>query len=678
VEKPENVFVVWDLESSEVKIALQAVSRRPPAGFQVAFADPGKQRGDPLEEILLPGIQAAHKVLIALPHSAASEAAVAFETGLAIGLGKPIAIAWFAPQSLDFTSRLPSAIGQILKQTHPTFRIIAGLKDIRDLLTASAYQQVPSPEVLPGDQNVALCPSRGEGEALREELQAQRPDWQRPKSFEWNPEFLETVLRAAQLLWVVTPSSQVMGDQNAGFPLVAGIFFARTWQITGSVDRAHFQVLRARTASPIRSVQRFERTFGDLNEFGRVLRSVSRQDSDFLAVERLEIRNFKNIEHLDLDFARPSSLPGCWTCIAGINGSGKSSILQALCLVLLGEKMIPQLGGERIKRMIRRVDDQRLETEIKAIIRDGTERRTLYLPLSEQGIDSKLYSHPEFSGMLDLWDQLQAQLLVSYGASRNLSDFRDTRHSDRDRKVQRQMTLFDSLTQVASVEVLLDGGTQMSGPLNTLKRLLSVVLTGDLLPGSQPDRLTFDQDGTQVEVLDLPDGFRSTVAWLGDLCAAWHETASAEELGDGDPARIRGIVLLDEIDLHLHPSLQRSLVPRLREALPHVQFFVTTHSPLVLSSFDRMELIALDRQAESGIRELDRQIFAFSMDQVYEFLMGTPAQSTVIEEKLSQGTDPDLPLYLYQSEDQNEEQAKERLEERKRLVEKLRQVTLKS
>lgn len=678
MEKPENVFVVWDLENSEVKIALQAISRRPPAGFQATFADPGKQKGDLLEEILLRGIQGASKVLVVLPHSHESEAAIAFEAGLAIGLEKPIMMIRFSSHSQSYSSGLSFTVSNVLHQSEFTpLYTVTGPQDLRKILSFN-FQRLPPFPLLSSNQSVTLCPSAGEGEALREELQAQRPDWKHP-IFESNQTFLESVLHAARLFWVVTPSTNFeIANQNAECALAAGIFVAGTWSGYGPPDRNRFQVARTRQARQIRAVQRFERTFEDLSEFGRILRSVGRQDSGFLAVERLEIRNFKNIENLDLDFTRPSSLSGCWTCIAGINGSGKSSILQALCLVLLGEKMVPQLGGERIKRMIRRADDQRLEAEISAVVRDGTERRTLYLPLSEQGIDSKLYSHPEYSGMLELWDRLQHQLLVSYGASRNLSDFRDTRNSDRDRKVQRQMTLFDSLTQVASVEVLLDGGPQMSGPLHTLKKLLSVVLTQDLLPGSQPDRMTFDQDGTEVEALDLPDGFRSTVAWLGDLCAAWHETASAEEIGDGDPARIHGIVLLDEIDLHLHPSLQRSLVPRLREALPHVQFFVTTHSPLVLSSFDRTELIALDRQAESGVRELDRQIFGFSTDQVYEFLMGTPAQSKVIEEKLSQGTDPDLPLYLYQSEDQNEDQAKARLEERKRLVEKLRQLTPKA
>jgi predicted ATP-binding protein involved in virulence len=102
-----------------------------------------------------------------------------------------------------------------------------------------------------------------------------------------------------------------------------------------------------------------------------------------------------------------------------------------------------------------------------------------------------------------------------------------------------------------------------------------------------------------------------------------------------------------------------------------VQFIVTTHSPLVLSSFDRAEIVMLDRASEGGIRTLDRQIFAFSTDQVYDWLMGTPPQSTVLDEKLKEGTDPNLPLYLYQSKEKSEEQAKEELEEIRALREKL-------
>jgi predicted ATP-binding protein involved in virulence len=174
-------------------------------------------------------------------------------------------------------------------------------------------------------------------------------------------------------------------------------------------------------------------------------------------------------------------------------------------------------------------------------------------------------------------------------------------------------------------------------------------------------RLTFFQNKAQVEAVELPDGFRSTVAWLADLCAAWHLTAPTEKTRGSDPSKICGLVLLAEIDLHLHPSLQRTLIPCLRSALPNVQFIVTTHSPLVLSSFDRTELVVLDQQHQ--VRVLDRQIFAFSTDQVYQWLMDTSPQSSVLEEKLREHKDPNLALYLYQSEKINEHQAKDLLKE---------------
>ena len=425
---------------------------------------------------------------------------------------------------------------------------------------------------------------------------------------------------------------------------------------------------------PLIEEARAEITAKDFDWFVRNTPFFKRADGP-VSVETIEIRNFKNIGHLKLDLTAPSSLENDWTCIAGINGSGKSSILQALAMALLGERLVTELGGERIRRLLRRTGIESQAAEIKVTVRVGQERETLYLPLSEQGVDlSKLnaYPYPKKGKMRDFWEHLQKQVVVGYGASRNLSDFRDTRYSSLSIPVQRQMTLFDSLTQIASVDVLLDGGPSSAPVLKTLKRLLKAVLVEELAPGHNADRIVFSQCGTEVDAIDLPDGFRSTVAWLADLCAAWHRTAPPEETETSDPTRISGIALVDEIDLHLHATLQRALVPRLRAALPNVQFIVTTHSPLVLASFDRAEIVVLDRDTESGIRELDRQIFAFSTDQVYEFLMGTPPQSTVIEEKLEKGDDPELALYLYQSQERSEEEARAELEERRRLIEELR------
>lgn len=658
-QPPKKVFVLWDLSSSEVRIALQALARKPPPGFSVSFADPEKKNvGDLLNDVLVPGLREADMVLFINPMPQAM-IPLGFELGLAIGMEKPLAMGHPGSFSFFFVDALPKLRNTPLAE-------LRGALENREFWTTLSLPKEPKE-----NQPLALCPQAGMGHALREVIADLRLGWsipetnERSRDFTWL-DFIWKALGTRQVLWVITP---VNFDASAMTALAAGLFYGRA--LSHSDKPPALEVLRHRDVSPIRSVARFSREFNDLTDFVALLQGEESQAT--LIVETIEIRNFKNIGHLTLDLTEPSSLENDWTCIAGINGSGKSSILQALAMALLGERLVTELGGERIRRFLRRTGSQRLSAEITVTVRDGRERKTLYLPLSEQGVDlSKLNSHPERSRMLDVWERLQKQVVVGYGASRNLSEYRDTRYSSLSIPVQRQMTLFDSLTQIASVEVLLEGGSSSAPVLKTLKRLLQEILVEELAPGDNPDRIVFSQCGTEVDAIDLPDGFRSTVAWLADLCAAWHRTASPEETETCDPSKISGIALVDEIDLHLHATLQRALVPRLRAALPNVQFIVTTHSPLVLASFDRAEIVVLDRDAENGIRELDRQIFAFSTDQVYEFLMGTPPQSTVIEEKLEKGDDPELALYLYQSQERSEDEARAELERRRRLIEELR------
>jgi hypothetical protein len=373
-------------------------------------------------------------------------------------------------------------------------------------------------------------------------------------------------------------------------------------------------------------------------------------------VEKISITNFKNIEQLTLDLMRDSSLKGNWSCIAGINGAGKSAILQALCIVLLGEKYAAELGSTRLGRMIRRTPDGPLDSaKIEAWIRlNGESLTRVAIPLFKEGVDEvALRSDPDYSKMRQLWEDMKTSVLVSYGAARNLSQDEERKHESQASRVQRQMTLFDPLTRIADVEVLVKAGAGNENKRRTLKRLLEKILDKDELQvWTEGDRLKFGRTGTRVDAIDLPDGFRSTVAWLADLCAAWHDSAPEGSSGrDTDPSRMTGIVLIDEIDLHLHPSMARSIVPRLREVLPHVQFIVTTHSPLVLGSFDFNELIVLeaDEQGVVSTRSLDRQVFGFSMDEIYKWLMRTPPHSTVLEEKAERGDDPNLASYLYQS-----------------------------
>jgi hypothetical protein len=407
----------------------------------------------------------------------------------------------------------------------------------------------------------------------------------------------------------------------------------------------------------------------------------------------LEIQNFRCIDRIGIDFEPPSRLPGRWTCLAGINGAGKTSILQGLAIALLGEPLYRELGGGRLERFRRVVAGVRQEIRLRAWVRWGTSQRYLEIKHGEKDATTVPTGDGYPPMMRQHWNDVRSKVILAYGATRNLSDSFNGRSDELSPHVRRVMTLFEPHTQVASAEVLLKQHATEETPLFRLfKPLLRHVFGDDLGFEVRDGRVVFTDKGESLEPIDLPDGFRSSIAWLVDLCAAWCEQAastvqssipgrgipgrmvpggarretSRTHASNGRPSDIEAIVLIDEIHLHLHPSLQRTLVPRLREALPRVQWVVTTHSPLVLSSFDTAEIVALDRDEPGGVRFLDRQILGFTTDQIYEWLMGTPPTSAAIEQALAGSetsgnlSDKELAELLTMSPEVSAEEAKER------------------
>lgn len=89
-----------------------------------------------------------------------------------------------------------------------------------------------------------------------------------------------------------------------------------------------------------------------------------------------------------------------------------------------------------------------------------------------------------------------------------------------------------------------------------------------------------DPGPTAVPVPNLSDGYRVTLAVAVDI--ARRACALNPQLGTAAPTETEGVVLIDEIDLHLHPAWQRTVLRRLHRAFPKLQFVVTTHAPQVV------------------------------------------------------------------------------------------------
>jgi len=91
----------------------------------------------------------------------------------------------------------------------------------------------------------------------------------------------------------------------------------------------------------------------------------------------------------------------------------------------------------------------------------------------------------------------------------------------------------------------------------------------ELEPSFQPRLKAF---GRNLDFSQLPDGVRSTVGWIADFMMRQDRVQWDPTLGDKRP----GVLLLDEVDAHLHPLWQRKLLPAMRKALPDVQILVTS------------------------------------------------------------------------------------------------------
>ncbi|AUX32017.1 MULTISPECIES: AAA family ATPase [Sorangium] len=104
---------------------------------------------------------------------------------------------------------------------------------------------------------------------------------------------------------------------------------------------------------------------------------------------------------------------------------------------------------------------------------------------------------------------------------------------------------------------------------------------------------------TRVDLLELSDGYRSFLALVMDLLRqmtdVFEGVAGLVEQGEGGALSVRadGVVLVDEVDLHLHPTWQREIGPRLQQVFPRLQFIVSSHSPFIAQAATRDGLFVL-------------------------------------------------------------------------------------
>jgi predicted ATP-binding protein involved in virulence len=145
-----------------------------------------------------------------------------------------------------------------------------------------------------------------------------------------------------------------------------------------------------------------------------------------------------------------------------------------------------------------------------------------------------------------------------------------------------------------------------------------------------PLRMTINKQEQELIINQLSDGEKCLLAMVGDLA----RRLAIANPGLADQLQGSGVVLIDEIELHLHPQWQREIIPALTRTFPNCQFIVTTHSPQVISEVKPEGIYILEATSEGIIARRPDSSYGRDSNRILEDLMDTPARPQEIKERL--------------------------------------------
>ena len=171
-------------------------------------------------------------------------------------------------------------------------------------------------------------------------------------------------------------------------------------------------------------------------------------------------------------------------------------------------------------------------------------------------------------------------------------------------------TLFDYRRTLLDPELTLRrlrdflGTDRYERTLTGIKRALGLGSEDEIsLPRGGGVELSGPSIGGRIRLEGWADGYRMTFNWMLDF---YGRVVNADMINlINREGHVRGIILIDEIEQHLHPSMQAEILPRITEVFPEIQLIATTHSPLVALDAKPDELVVLRREGNEVVREED-------------------------------------------------------------------------
>ena len=311
-------------------------------------------------------------------------------------------------------------------------------------------------------------------------------------------------------------------------------------------------------------------------------------------INKIKVSNFFSIEEANLNFEKSKEI-----YFLGENGDGKSLLLMAIYLAFNGDYIL------------NKTERKKTGQAADILLNDNF--------LKIEGIDDKGKEYNPSKGIF-------LNNLFAYGTQRG-------RYSTDEPEEYGFMSLFDSEQtlinpvswlkdqKLLELEKSLDANNAVgelkelpnSFPVALLEKMFYELLEKSVEIKIEGTGVSFKEKGTNLTFDQLSEGYKSILIFVSDLLYRLNKNASEGE----KTTNLKGIVLVDEIDLHLHPKWQRVLIGKLRKLFPNVQFIFTTHSPTIIqgASEDAM-MFRVYRTKEDGKTKVSEPYYRKDLDHL--------------------------------------------------------------
>lgn len=406
-------------------------------------------------------------------------------------------------------------------------------------------------------------------------------------------------------------------------------------------------------------------------------------------ISELNIKNYRKFSNYNVKFDKKLSV------LIGKNGTGKTSILEALTVAVgtffFGIEGVKSLGirpSDVNKRYFNIGEDVEVKKQFPVeIFAKGTINnfdvewsRTLN---SSKGKTTSINAKEmtkisgEYQERLMKGDTtLILPMLAYYGTGRLWDDHRE-KWPKKIRENTRVNGYIDCLDGRANIKLLLDFFKRMSlKSINNGKDNMTFIavkgsmekcfrrLTGidDVKVMVNPDTFgieikynSVDEGIIQIPLEQLSDGYRCALSLIGDI--AYRMATLNPQLKNKVLEETPGIVMIDEVDLHLHPEWQQHILKDLTETFPKVQFIVTTHAPAIINSTEYGNLLVLEA---NKVDYLGTDAYGQDVNTIIKSYMGSSIRPLAIQEKFEE--------FYHNLDEEKIEEAKKVLDELKEKI----------